>query len=331
MLTASIIICTHNRGQVVGRAIEAAVTEAASCGAEVLIVDNASTDDTPEVLAAFEHRGMLGVRVVSEERLGLSAARNRGLTAARGEVAAFLDDDAVPRSGWLGSLLAQYEAPGVACVGGPIFLRFESTPPPWLVPVFYPTLSAYYAGEVPCRLHHRPGNWFPTGANISFRTDRAQSVGGFSTIFGPLGRRPVLHDETDLCYRLERAGWEIRYAPEAAVDHWVLPERLQPAWFLARHWESGQSAAACALRNRGLLRALWGLRWYGPFLAVAPHVPREPIDSRRLLAECQRREALGYIRGLLRGIMQLRTLRRGMMRSMPTEPSLPAGAPAKRN
>ena len=309
MSSASIVICTHNRAAVVGRAVAHALVEARGCEAEVLVVDNASTDDTPSVLARLEHAPS-ELRVVREPSLGLSAARNRGLAEARGEVAVFLDDDAVPRTGWLSALLAPYDAPAVACVGGRILPGFSETPPPWLTPRLYPALSAFDLGDRPRRLRYRPGDEFPYGANISFRVADAQRLGGFSTWVGPRGRRGLVHDETDLCYRLDLAGAEIRYAPDAVVEHWVLPERLTPQWFLFRHREQGHSAALFELRNRGLRRALGRVRWhYGRFLVTAPYTVAEPVDSERLLGECRRQEALGYLVGLARGIPRLRALR----------------------
>jgi len=308
MISASVAICTHNRSQVIGRAVEHALREARSCDAELLVVDNASTDATAATLAAMRTAEM---RVVREPELGLSAARNRALAEARGAVVAFLDDDAVPRAGWLAALLGAYAQAGVACVGGRILLHFPAPPPPWLTPPLHSALSGYDAGNGPRRLRDRPGDEYPYGANISFRVASAQALGGFSTWVGPRGRRDFVHDETDLCYRLDHAGGEIHYVPDAIVDHWVLPERFSPAWFLVRHRLRGESAAAFELKNRGLRRAIGRVRWYyGRHLAAARYVPREPIDPYRLLRECRRREAVGYLVGLARGVPRLGRMRR---------------------
>ena len=69
-----------------------------------------------------------------------------------------------------------------------------------------------------------------------------------------------------------------------------------------------------ALRNRGLPRILWGLRWYARYLAALPYRPEEPIDPVRLLGECQRREALAYLRTLARYLPRLAELRRDLRR-----------------
>jgi GT2 family glycosyltransferase len=311
MPSASVVVCTHDRAAVVGRAVAEALAQARAADAEVLVVDNASTDATAAVLAPLVARAGGRLRVVSEPRLGLSAARNRGLREARGAVAAFRDDDAVPHPGWLAALLAPYASPGVVCVGGRIALRFPGPPPPWIAPELHHAFSAYDMGDAPRRLTYRPGDLYPYGANVSFRVADALAAGGFSTAVGPLGRRPLVFDETDLCFRLDRAGGEIRYAPGAVVDHWVLPERLTPGWLLLRHRAGGESGAVFELRNRGLWRAVGKLRWYyRPRFSLRPYRPRPPIDPARFARECARQETLGYVLGLARGVLRLRALRR---------------------
>ncbi len=310
MVSTTVVICTHNRAGMIGPAIEHAVAEARANDADVLVVDNASTDRTPAVLGDLARRHAPALRLVVEPELGLSAARNRALAEARADVVAFLDDDAVPRPGWLAALLGPYADPRVACVGGRVLLHFPSPPPPWLTPALFPALSAFDLGDRPQRIRYGHAD-YPYGANISFRMAAARAQGGFSTRVGLRGRSQLQHEETDLCYRLEHAGGEVHYAPDAIVDHWISAERLTPAWFLARHSRGGRSAAIFVLRNRGLLRALWRIRWlYARHLLRAPYTPREPIDAGRLAAECRRREALGYVAGLARALPQLRALRR---------------------
>jgi len=318
MTSATVVICTHERAAIVGRAIDVALPQAAACGADVLVVDNASRDGTPALLADLTRRHAPVLRVAHEPVLGLSAARNRALAEVRGAVAAFLDDDAVPRPGWLAALLAPFDAPAVGCVGGRIIPYFQGPPPPWLSPPLYPALSAYDAGDEPRRLRYGHES-YPFGANIAFRVDAARAIGGFSTRVGLRGRQQLLHEETDLCYRLEQAGGDIRYAPAACVDHWIAAERLTPEWFLERHAQGGRSAAIFVLRSRGLLRALWRVRWlYARHLAAAPYLPREPIDPARFARECQRREALGYVAGLVRALPRLRALRRDDLAPQPS-------------
>jgi glycosyltransferase involved in cell wall biosynthesis len=311
VVTASIVICTHNRARILARAVDEAVSQARAAGAEVVVVDNASSDDTPAVLAGLVAHAAPTLRAVREARLGLSAARNRGLAHARGALAVFLDDDAVPRPGWLPALLAPFAAPEIVCVGGRILLAFSVPPPPWLTPALHPALSAFDLGDEPRRVPERPGDHYPYGGNIAFRTATVRALGGFATRMGLRGASGLQQEETDLCWRIDRSGGEIRYAPDAVVDHWVFPERLLPEWFFARFALAGKSNAIFELKNRGLHRALGLLRWhYVPRLSLRRYRPAASVDADRLLAECRRREALGYLRGLAAGIPRLPALRR---------------------
>jgi glycosyltransferase involved in cell wall biosynthesis len=150
---------------------------AASAGGGVLVVDNASTDATPDVLAKLVAENGDGVRTVVESQLGLSVARNRGLAEARGAVVVYLDDDAIPRPGWLAALLAPYRDPRVVAVGGRIVLRFPDGPPAWLSEEIHPALSAFDLGPAPRAVRYGQAT-YPYGANISFRADlRATRAG----------------------------------------------------------------------------------------------------------------------------------------------------------
>jgi glycosyltransferase involved in cell wall biosynthesis len=315
MSAVTVAICTHNRARIVSRAVASALEHARSVGGDVLVVDNASTDNTPAVLATLAREAPGVLRTMREPQLGLSAARNRALAETAAPIVVFLDDDAEPHPGWLAALLATHADERVVCAGGPIRLRFTTPTPAWLLPELHSTLTAYDLGPTPRPLHQCPGWDYPYGANVSFRTDAARAAGGFSPRFGHRGRRQMQHEETDLCMRLDAAGGEIRYVPEAAVDHWVLAERLTPAFFLARHWQRGQSGAICEVLNRGWRPALKRFRWWdGPHLLVAPYRPRDPVDAQRLLAECRRREALGFVLGLARALVLAPGARRIGMR-----------------
>ena len=310
MVSATVVICTHDRAALLERAVEGALAEARPDGAEVLVVDNASTDATPALLESIARREGPAFRIVREPELGLSAARNRALAVARSDVVAFLDDDAVPRPGWLRALRASFDGTRVVGAGGRVLPAFSAPPPRWLTPELHGALSAFDAGDEPCILRYGQHN-YPHGANIAFRVSAARACGGFSTRLGFRGGALLAHEETDLCYRLEAAGGEIRYAPDAIVDHWVLAERLTPRWVLARERQAGQSAAIFVLRNRGLLRALWRIRWlYGRALLALPYDAHEPVESTRFVAECRRQEALGYVLGLCRAAPHARALRR---------------------
>ncbi|MGB5916428.1 MAG: glycosyltransferase family A protein, partial [Phormidesmis sp.] len=94
----SAIICTHNREQYLGAAIDSLLAQTLDCY-EIIVVDNASTDATAAIAksrvdSAANNAANTKVRYIYEPTLGLSVARNRGAKEAQGEILAYLDDDA---------------------------------------------------------------------------------------------------------------------------------------------------------------------------------------------------------------------------------------------
>ena len=113
----SVVLCTYNRADVVGRTLDAVLDQEGPTF-EVVVVDDGSTDATPELLAEIGAEDPR-LRVVRQVNSGLSVARNSGLAAAQGTWVVFLDDDDVPDRGWLAALARPMDDPGVGitCCG----------------------------------------------------------------------------------------------------------------------------------------------------------------------------------------------------------------------
>jgi glycosyltransferase involved in cell wall biosynthesis len=313
-IAVSVVVCTHNRADFLSPLMATLRSERVGCPFEVIVVDSASTDTTPEVAAALATDEEPRVFVERLERPGLCRARNQGLERAAGSLVVFLDDDAMPRRGWLSGIVEPFADPRVGAVGGPVFLRFTQPPPAWLTESLRGYLTAYDLGPAAMGIQYTVGmQQFPRGANMAVRRAPVVGMGGFRAIFGRRGTHLLSNDELDLCYRLQARGWRLRYAPGAAVEHVVLPDRLRPDWFLRRFSAQGTSDALFELANRGLRRALGRLRWYyAPRLLRTPYRPGGDPNPACLLAECERRAAWGYVVGLLLGIPV--AVRRGLAR-----------------
>ena len=297
---ASIVIPTRNRRGTLMPLLERALGEAGAAGAEVIVVDNGSTDGTEAAVAEVRTRSRL-LRCVVEPVPGATRARNAGARAAAGDVVAFIDDDAVPRHGWLAALLSPFADLRVVAAGGPVALRFLVRRPSWWDGALDTYLAAYDLGPEPLDLGARPAQDSPRGLNLAVRRDAFLAVGGFNLRLGPRGDRPSVGEESDLCLRLLARGHEIRYVPGAAVEHLVDPARLHPRWFFQRAFWTGWSEAMVGLAHRRLRKVAGLLRWHYRLRAFRlPYRPRGEPEAARVRAECERREALGYLLGLLR-------------------------------
>src|SRR5437868_5644614 len=95
MATAlSVVLCTYNRAERVGAALDALLRQKGDVEYEIVVIDNNSTDDTENVVRSIAASGGAGrVRYVFEGRQGLSHARNCGIRASHAPIVAFTDDD----------------------------------------------------------------------------------------------------------------------------------------------------------------------------------------------------------------------------------------------
>jgi len=296
--TATVAIPTRNRRGRLIPLLERLIPQAADVGADILVVDNGSSDGTVEAVRALAGDR---VRCIVEPGAGATRARNAGARAARGEVAAFIDDDALPRPGWLAALLDPFSDARIGCVGGRVRLRFEGAAPAWINDALAAYLAAYDLGDDPVDLALRPHHEAPRGLNMAVRREALLEVGGFDVRLGPRGSRPSVGEESELCLRLLRRGHGVRYDPRAEVEHLVDPARLDSAWFLRRAFWTGWGEGFIDARYRALRKVAGRVRWhYGRALLGLPHAASPGYERNRLSAACGRREAYGYVLAFLR-------------------------------
>jgi GT2 family glycosyltransferase len=156
------------------------------------------------------------IKLLRFDDANISAARNSGISAASGEIIAFIDDDAVPEPLWLRHLTAPFAAPDVACTGGYVIgrngLSFQ-----WRARSVDTTGTAHeltMPGMQPQRPAVAAGHAIKTeGTNMALRRSVLAAMGGFDPAFR------FFLDETDLNLRLAQAGHATALVPLAQVHH----------------------------------------------------------------------------------------------------------------
>jgi glycosyltransferase involved in cell wall biosynthesis len=280
----TVAICTRNRAALLEKAVRSVLPQM-SDDTELLIVDSASTDDTPEVaarLAATNQR----LTVYREERPGISVARNAALRNAHGRYVLFLDDDETAEPGWLAAYQRFLSAPPsekIAAVGGAYINEYEISLPKWGT-----ASAALDLNDPPKRLSYRGSLW---GGNTAYRRETALAIGMFDT---QLGRG----EDSDLNLRLQDAGYENWWLPGATIRHFVSADRMKFRPMMRGRFNDGRFIAIQRLKSRrgGLDRGFYrAARFIGAPLHALAHLlaalaalPRNhPKAAEHLLQACR--------------------------------------------
>ncbi len=229
------VICTYDRYKILPRAIAALLAQTLSPGAlEIMIIDNSPDQQTGARFAARYH-ALPHLAYVLTPRPGLSAARNLAIAQANGPVIAFLDDDSIAAPGWAAAMLSAFAAlgPRLGAVGGPARPLWLGPRPSWLNDELLGHLSILNHGE---RERILPSGKTIVGCNMAFDKAVLRKIGGFDPHLGRNGPELSLlsNGEPGVLNAVRAAGFEIGYAPAAAVEHCIDPSRLTQAWFRRR-------------------------------------------------------------------------------------------------
>jgi len=237
----SVLICTYNRSQSLGVAVESVAAQSLpqSLDWEILIIDNNSPDQTRQVVEDLQHRYPNHIRYVFEPQQGVSHARNAGIREARGEILAFLDDDETASKDWLQNLTGNLHNGEWAGAGGRVLPPSSFSPPRWLSTkssFANGPLAAFDLGLVAGQLSEPA-----FGANMAFRREVFDKYGGFRTDLGRAGKSMISNEDTEFGRRLMAAGLRLRYEPSALTYHPVEANRLQKEYFLNWWFSKGRS------------------------------------------------------------------------------------------
>jgi glycosyltransferase involved in cell wall biosynthesis len=243
-ISISAVVCTYNRRAQVLDAIKSLLSQDLPGSAyEVIVVDNASTDNTSEFLRA-ELATFANVRIVLEPRQGISCARNRGAREAKSNIVAYLDDDAIAPPDYLRRYVELFSSlsPVPAVAGGDMAPIFGGPRPDWLTNEVLRWASSFLGwSKDPCYLAADGSQWL-CETNSAYRVDALMNAGGFPENLGRVGDS-LLSSEGHVNIVLHHAGFPTYYDPRIVVRHHVPVERLTRTWFRRRAFWQGVSCA----------------------------------------------------------------------------------------
>jgi glycosyltransferase involved in cell wall biosynthesis len=204
---------------------------------EIIVV----LDPNPDLIGFYRSRLNCDVRIVVSDGFGLSNARNVGVKNAKGDIVAFIDDDAVADKEWLKNLLKGYNDSSVVGVGGYIKPLWERGRPKWFPEELDWIVGCSYKGLPEYTTFVRN----PIGCNMSLRKEIFEVVGYFRSDVGRYGKKLLSGEEPEFSIRIFRRlpNAKILYTPSAIVYHKVTGDRLSLSYLFIRSFNEGVSKA----------------------------------------------------------------------------------------
>ena len=293
MIEISAVIATYERAFLLEGTLRALAAQKVpeSLEWEIVVVDNNSQDGTANIVNTFSKTSTIPVGYALEPRQGLSNARNRGIQEARGAIIAFIDDDVLPAPDWIvqvGATIDRWDAHGI---GGRILPRWDAPPPLWLTRSqhFMDRLAIMDVDEsrvLSFPMKGRPQVW---GANMAFRREVFDKVGGFDQAHGMVGTKLFRGEEVELVNRALKHGLRIVYDPAVMVLHRIGEGRLQKGYFRKMEFDAAQGEIHATSVERGspvfgaplwlypvVLMTFW--KWAAMFLCRRPGAFDQQLD-----------------------------------------------------
>ena len=204
-MKVSIVIPAYNEEKWLGKTLDA-VSKINYSNFEVIVVDNASSDKTSQIVQEYMKKNPR-LKLIHESKKGLLNAREAGRKAATGDIIAQLDADCLPKANWISKAVKHFSDPEIVAVTGPY--RYYDAPKAMRIAtsigqdvIYWPAsviISAIGHGSV-C-----------TGGNFFIRASALEQIGGYDTSID------FYSEDSDTSYRLSQIG-KVLYRPNLGVD-----------------------------------------------------------------------------------------------------------------
>lgn len=241
----SIVICTYNRCRYLPQALESIAGQAVpNVLFELIVVDNASTDDTAVIVQNFiSKHPLLNARYVYEANKGLSSARNRGWKEAASDIVAYVDDDVILFENYIAELHSFFTShPNAQGAGGRVIPKYEDKEPDWMSKYLKGFVGEVFYGDAIRKFDATMK--YPAGANMIYRRYLLEHTGGFND------ELKFRSDDKYIFYKVREHTDEIYYLPEVALYHYIDAARLDPENFKRLFLKTGNEEKIRLLSGR---------------------------------------------------------------------------------
>lgn len=294
----SVIICTYNGRNSIGPVLSAlaAQTGLDATQVEVIVVDNASTDDTAEFAARSWTHPRFELKIVAEKRPGQAFAREAGYRAARHSLICWVDDDNILSPGYLAraaGMMSRY--PHAAVCGGRGVMVSSVEIPEWLREEWC-SHGCGAQGEADGPVSSQRDYVYFAGAIVRREAlDELYAAGFKPLLSGRRGNTLMGGEDNEVCFALRLLGWQIIQSRQLTFDHIMPPQRLTWDYCLRLFYAGGQTTAIVNLylmfighTPRRRLKRTWAgvhlallLDRIRTFRARRRPEPKEPIEVLR--------------------------------------------------
>ncbi|MCP3693328.1 MAG: glycosyltransferase family 2 protein [Planctomycetaceae bacterium] len=288
----TVAICTWNRADLLNQTLtrlqQLVIPEDLQW--EIVVVNNACTDHTPEIVT--RHQEHLPLRMVMEPEPGLSCARNRAVQAAQGRWIIWTDDDILVSNQWL----AQYwkhihDLPDASFLGGPITPWYEITAPDWVTAGWKTVCAAYGFRQLGDEIRPFTHRHLPFGANYGMPLD-IQRRYPYDPDLGRKQAEMLSGEETVVLRKMLADGHRGYWLPEASIQHFIPADHLTLDYVSSQFHGFGRTAVLMEQRSKtnpsripfsrkfrcyckalmysaiyGVLKRIAGPRWWVTYLA----------------------------------------------------------------
>jgi glucosyl-dolichyl phosphate glucuronosyltransferase len=325
-----IVICTYNRASCLDAVLSTLALQ--TCNDEVLwgvlVVDNASTDTTAEVVASHRAKGALPeLHYVFEPTLGLTAARLRGARETKAQWIAFVDDDNFPDSNWLRAIARAIDRHGDAGgIGGKVVLDWEVRPPAYLNEFGF-CYAVQDHGAADCIVDSLAG----AGMVLNRRALLESGWLDQPLVADRIGTKLTSGGDVEMVQRVRAAGYDLWFIPDALLRHRIPARRMTRKYLFRVIRELGMSSAVISLLTWPEDWASWHQmvqdrrrHWYGFAVCRLKHAIRRRTGLTPAVAwAC-------HVLGFSRGVRQCESLEEARRVKLLGVAALPSRTPKQR-